>query len=850
MVGYIQSKFEAHNYHVDYFGKKNDDKENVFNQDNIEEVIRKSSQYTAIIIMTHGCLDNYGHSWVATRDAPSGDMNELVYREPVENRKYRMIPVEESLREVSSNCIVYIGACNGVPNGGFEKFQNAFPHNTKACAIGWEGKNCIAQAHAALFFHYLLYYGFDVVEALKGLPDKDPKYEKVSKMHFSNYGGSITLTGNEELRPQYSKTVRAELEANHRYVYYENDYHNGHQELKVTGNWFSKNNQIGYRICMRNALTGYVALRKFVVAYNSDILDKKINITWDDLSNVNDGAYEVYMEVRENDGWNRVRLSAPASIIVSSKFNTLYALPELPEDRISPKILGNNEQIIDEITLSTGMSNTFKIDGCKSHTFRTVSLDPNIATVSVIGNDLTIKGVSEGFTFIGVEDEQNKEIAIAEVMVNGAGNTPDDNSVITFEDPNVKAICVANWDTNGDGELSKVEAAAVNDLGDVFHYNNTITSFNELQYFTGLTSIGKKTFYYCGNLTSIMLPNSVTSIGESAFWQCNKLASIVIPNSVTSIGSGAFGWCFGLTSIVIPDSVTTIGNDAFCECEYLTSIVIGKSLTSMGESPFFKCDALSYVEFHCDKIGKWFGETSTNIQSVVIGDEVTSIDDYAFYSIETLTNVTIGNSVTSIGDGTFAHCSGITSITIGESLESIGKQTFMNCSSLSSIIIPNSVTSIGKSAFSSCKSLSSVTIGNSVKSIGDNAFQSCSSLSSISIPNSVSSIGEYAFKDCSGLSSIIIPNSVSSIGKYAFYGCSGLTSITIGSAVTVIGDHAFRGCTRVNKVISYIAEPFDIHYYSFADVPSSAVLYVPAGSKSKYETKKGWMKFANNIVEM
>ena len=42
---------------------------------------------------------------------------------------------------------------------------------------------------------------------------------------------------------------------------------------------------------------------------------------------------------------------------------------------------------------------------------------------------------------------------------------------ISFADANVKAICVRSttgWDTNGDGELSYAEAAAVTSLGTVF----------------------------------------------------------------------------------------------------------------------------------------------------------------------------------------------------------------------------------------------------------------------------------------------------------------------------------------------------------------------------------------------
>ena len=97
---------------------------------------------------------------------------------------------------------------------------------------------------------------------------------------------------------------------------------------------------------------------------------------------------------------------------------------------------------------------------------------------------------------------------------------PIPSLAITFADANFKASCVANWDTNGDGELSKQEAAAVTDLGTAFKGNTTITYCNELQYFTGLTTIDNYAFYNCSNLTSITIPESVTSIGDRAFYGC------------------------------------------------------------------------------------------------------------------------------------------------------------------------------------------------------------------------------------------------------------------------------------------------------------------------------------------
>ncbi len=165
----------------------------------------------------------------------------------------------------------------------------------------------------------------------------------------------------------------------------------------------------------------------------------------------------------------------------------------------------------------------------------------------------------------------------------------DPSPSIEFADAAVKAICVANWDTGGDGELGEGEAAAVTDLGTVFKGNTDITSFDELQYFTGVKVVPSEAFFECTSLTSITIPNSVTSIGVYAFRGCSGLTSITIPNSVTSIGSGAFYNCTGLTSVTIPNSVTTIGSFAFRNCKDLTSVTIPNSVTTIGSFAFRNC---------------------------------------------------------------------------------------------------------------------------------------------------------------------------------------------------------------------------------------------------------------------
>ena len=248
--------------------------------------------------------------------------------------------------------------------------------------------------------------------------------------------------------------------------------------------------------------------------------------------------------------------------------------------------------------------------------------------------------------------------------------------------------------------------------------------------------------------------------------------------------------------------MTTIESEAFQGCTGLTSVTIGNSVTSIGYDAFKDCSNISSITFHCKEIGNWFSDWSVrnSVRSVIIGEEVTTIGDYAFNYFGGLTNITIPNSVASIGKYAFHECSGLTSVIIPNGVQAIGENTFSHCSALTSVTIPNSVTSIGKGAFLNCTGLTSITIPNSVIQIGESAFYGCSNLESITIPNSVTSIGSTAFKNCSSLKSINIPNNINEIKYNTFYGCKELERITIPNSITKIGESAFYGCSGLTRV--------------------------------------------------
>ena len=415
---------------------------------------------------------------------------------------------------------------------------------------------------------------------------------------------------------------------------------------------------------------------------------------------------------------------------------------------------------------------------------------------------------------------------------------------INFADDNVKALCVANWDTNHDGELSYEEAAAVTDIGQVFRNNSSITSFDEFEYFTGVTSLGYYNFYSCEGLTSITIPNSVTSIGENAFAYCRGLTSITIPNSVTSIGNFAFYDCSGLTSVHISDIES-----------WLKIAFANNSSTPLLFSGHLYLNGVV-------------------IKDLVIPNSVTNIGKYAFYNCTTLTSVTIPNSVTSIGYSAFSGCNGLTTVTMNSSEPySINSSTFPNngltfivpAAALETyraaeywtdikfqIITDNAVTSydvnapvlngVGASNLTNVMTLKvtgdidsedimfirnnmvnlhhlDLTDANykassaeyaSGKRTADNSvggLYGLKRLRSVKLPTSAKRIEGDALRNCLYLTDITIPEGIERIEngwsdngyKGAFSGCA-FTSITLPNSLTYIGWYTFResGLTSVD----------------------------------------------------
>lgn len=399
-----------------------------------------------------------------------------------------------------------------------------------------------------------------------------------------------------------------------------------------------------------------------------------------------------------------------------------------------------------------------------------------------------------------------------------------DDAVIRFKDKAVEAICLANFDLDKDGFLTKTEARQVTDIGTLFKSDKTITSFNEFQYFSSVTHIDSYAFSYSENLMEITLPQGIMTIGDGAFNSC-AFVNITLPEGVTLIKDNTFQSCDNLLHIEIPDAVITIGQNAFWGCSSLKTIKMPAQLTYLKYQAFYRCSSLESIEIP-DGVsvieGKAFNECSS-LSSVVLPSRLVTISNDAFAGCSSLESIDIPKSVSYIKQGAFLGCSSLKSVEIPAGVSILERSAFEGCSSLSEVLLPIGLVTISEGTFGGCSSLESIELPSMVSSIGMYAFRGCSSLKSIGIPakvteipnsllagcssletvtlhNDILEIGLEVFKDCRSLTAIEIPSKVTRIYTGVFENCSSLKSVTLHDNITYIGDNVFGSCESLQSI--------------------------------------------------
>ena len=416
-----------------------------------------------------------------------------------------------------------------------------------------------------------------------------------------------------------------------------------------------------------------------------------------------------------------------------------------------------------------------------------------------------------------IDDEELNEVEESQVSLSGNLQTPiayrdeidwledkfpnlhilASDLAIKFVDHEVQRVLV-NHGVGSNGMITLGQAATVTNIVDWFKENATITTLNDLSYFTNLRVIGSgAAFMNCTSLTSVNLPN-VTTLGHNTFLNCTALQTVNLPGLTLLDGVQQFRGCTNLEQVDI-GSVKIISQDCFLNCKALKSVNSG---------------------------------------------DITSIANDGFYNCSSLTSINTSNCI-SIGSSAFYGCSALTSIDLSK-CSSVPFAAFNGCSLLSNVTLGSNIASISQNSFRECKSLTSITIPASVTEIGVDAFTN-SGLASITFePNSrLTTLGGGCFNSCK-FSTIDIPDSCTQMtGGNTFFNMNTLVLIKIGTGMTSM-TNPFRFLKSNFTLVMRAVTPPTLLFPQGVD-KSPIAIYVPDDSVDAYKAAENWSTYSNVI---
>ena len=405
----------------------------------------------------------------------------------------------------------------------------------------------------------------------------------------------------------------------------------------------------------------------------------------------------------------------------------------------------------------------------------------------------------------------------------------------------------------------------------------------------GVYSIGWHAFENCSDISSLTLGNCIVEIGLQAFYGCRSLKEVVIPASTSTLKANVFNgcsslekvtilgvieelcgfsYCTALKSITIPEGTKKINDNTFSGCKSLETISLPNSITSIGQYVFYRCTSLKSIKMpsNLNTLGKYaFQECA--LTSIIIPPSLTSIGDEAFKGCSSLTSVTAERTTpASIKDNVFADVIANATLYVSYGSKSAYQKNSV-WNKFKSIVESRPIIGSTFSYYLPCggdaiECRFSVTetdpmevqVGNGTMSAINATMNDNLTVPSIVYGHDdtsfrVTNIAEYAFYNRT-MPSVTLSEGILSISKNAFNNCSELTTLNIPISVTRI-DNAFTGCTSLNSLTVGWRKPSDIEVAedNFEDIPSDAVLSVPAGTKKYYETLAPWNKFSQ-IVEV
>ncbi|MDE6584158.1 MAG: leucine-rich repeat domain-containing protein, partial [Anaeroplasmataceae bacterium] len=404
------------------------------------------------------------------------------------------------------------------------------------------------------------------------------------------------------------------------------------------------------------------------------------------------------------------------------------------------------------------------------------------------------------------------------------------------------------------------------------------------------TKIGSDAFAYCISLPTLAIPNSIEELGARLFTGCKNLESLELPfiginrlDTNTETNNSTFAYFFEKNRPnYYADDVTSLGEEEvmgpscdpnhpeqsqtdtgdytnftevlqhFKDYSYLYNLLDAedeeedttisgwipkklKSVTITSESiiaygAFMNCADIETVTLRNDLYDPESPSTSV---------AVTEIHDYAFFNMDSLTNVNkvidpdhvtsdieILDTVTSIGNYAFAECDSIVNIFTPRSdieygtyvfayshgLKNLQFRTeaayrnfplkshmFFYCDVLEDLVTPEDIEVIGEvQDYVFAYNLALTNLQYNDDHMGDHMFDTCISLVEVDIKECVTTVDDYVFANCTALTTPRFANEI--IGRYMFYNDTALVDVVVSPTIVDIRFAAFENCYNIETM--------------------------------------------------
>ncbi len=330
---------------------------------------------------------------------------------------------------------------------------------------------------------------------------------------------------------------------------------------------------------------------------------------------------------------------------------------------------------------------------------------------------------------------------------------------------------------------------------------------------------------------------TVTTISDYAFADCDSIEAITLPSTIKYLGSSAFSGTDNLKKITIPDDCyfDYFGYEVFTYspvAAYLEEqavdgeVILGENVlySYLGNAKTYTLpDSINIIADHAFFM--------SDVEKVVLNDNISEISDYTFASCANLKKINIPDSVTYIGTGAFSYCSSLTELKLTDTVEILGYKVFEG-TPIKEVYIGASMFDVVGS-FTGCKTLEKIAVSPENEKyfmVGDGLYYDyggtdeygfyyadysieyylvTSDETEPTLAEHMSYISDYAFADCTQLKSVTFMSDSIAVGYSAFANCKNLESLDF-SCVIDIYDEAFTNCTKLTSAdlsnVSYIGD--------------------------------------------